>query len=131
MKSACAFITIAGLVGTIFFGGYAMHSAGSHVSGCVANTVFGNSECPTDGMTAALLFHLDALRVFTTAIIGAGFAFGLGAAILIFCYPITRTRLAERGFSTRLFRDISFAPIPIRSRYVAWLSLHENSPAFS
>ena len=127
MERILAVAAVAGMVGVIVFGGYAMHPTDSHAFGCIASSVLGVLGCPTDGAMAALFSHLDALRVFSTVVVGAGLAMMVGAFALVFSYAAAL--VAEREFFARAFRGTASVAIPIYLRDSAWLSLHENSPA--
>ena len=127
MKSILAVVAAMGVLSVIAFGGYSMHPTDSHASGCIASSVLGVLGCPDNGWMSALFSHLDALRVFSTAVMGAGFAMAFGVfALFVLCVAAF---VAEHDFFARPVRDVVCASAPVRLRGVAWLSLHENSPS--
>lgn len=122
---------------TFGFGAFGMHTGmQSHDGGCVAATTQGvdcpNQSNPTDYFS----FHLNAFKDFSTATPGGNVLMFVFALTLLVVWAILKIFVDNPTFPklglahSRRFRWEFFKSSPKRE-FIRWLSLHENSPAFS
>ena len=130
MKTILTYILIGATLGIAMLGFLVMdHHVGFAGSGeCVAETVNG-AICPNNPIGSAL-FHLDAIRFFSTATFNSSAFIGLSflLALVAVFYKKRRSNLALLQFSFKSI--ISAPPAPSEIRFRDWLAFHELSPPF-
>lgn len=96
---------------------------------CLAATLQG-FVCSGNNVIAFASFHLEALKVFSSALVGQILASVL-ALIMFMAFALYfsgKTLIPDKSFHFYVFRDFSSANFPIKKQLLHWLSIHENSP---
>ncbi len=129
-------LVILSFAGVAIFGFSSMNGCNGHDIGCLAAAIE-RAACPaTNNPFTVLIFHLSAFKNFTAAVFGENIlSFSLILAVLIYMAglaAILRPRFAPHlAFSSPQYGQFKESDIsPPKTRFMRWLALHENSPAF-
>ena len=105
---------------------------GHNNGGCIASTVL-NTDCLKMNLLDSAIFHLNASKVFSTAVFNeSALNIFLIIAVLFFFFwskvkLIFSPKLLQQNSLGHIPRDVSLKPR--RQKIAHWLTLHENSPA--
>ncbi len=136
MKRVVTILIVVSFVAISVFGFIGVEFMTSHHEACIVSTVHGGM-CPEASAPLDYInFHMNALKSFSTAVFGYSSALGalllvsilaLAAAFKLVAPGFADTNLAIARFGAELAKPSS----PLTRRLLRWLSLCENSPAFS
>ncbi len=128
MKSLLTILLIISFVGVAVFGFISMIYGVEHGLGCIANNVGGTGLCPRHDITN-FLFHLDAFKFFSKAILSAFLIIFISGVIFsILPKPLNSD---EEDDYIIAFNKISRPRARFKTQLNHWLSLHINSPALN
>lgn len=126
---AGTFLIAAAFAGLALFGSLpveVMGNAGVHV-GCVASLANGGVCPPMAPTLPSVNFHLGAAKNVSTVLLVSFFLAGLGLALTILLFNLTRTLLAPPLVAVA--GKHALAQSLLRHKKITkWLSFHENSP---
>lgn len=142
MKAAITTILIFGLAGTAFLGVFAIGCDGGGCGDEAHKWCFAAqaeaAPCPGNANSGLLLnFHLGALKVFSNAVFSEYAAAALLAALAFsFASILAAYEIAVGGYTSPAAvylrrRDLDSKLFSSAGKFHRWLSLHENSPAYS
>jgi len=134
MKHFLTLILLIGFVGISVFGfSVFSHGMSDSGSGCITSPIDG-TPCPTN-IVAMTLQHVSALQTLTVSVIPSFFSWlSLFAFILLISFSIVffyKNLLHPKSeLLYQRFRDLKLKSLYSHQKFISWLSLFENSPAF-
>ncbi|KKS44346.1 hypothetical protein A2567_00515 [Candidatus Azambacteria bacterium RIFOXYD1_FULL_42_11] len=126
MKSAFIIFLIISFLGVAIFGFVSMIFGDIHNGGCIAENRLG-APCPLNGAFTFVVFHLDAFKYFSTAVLGVILLILLSGMIFS---VLPRPLNGEDDDFVFQVQGGLFPVLPKIRRIIRWLSLHINSPDF-
>lgn len=135
MKSIFAIMLLFVFSGMVFLGFLGMICDGKTGSCCVAELAQ-RMDCPHEDAIAALNFHVNVLKNFSTAQAGAS-SFALAALLLgIFFSWLLLGAYTESlsffvPFPVRGTISFDLLSLPSERKLTSWFSLHEHSPSYA
>ena len=104
------------------------HEENSH--GNCAIAALQGFACLGNSALAFVDFHLGALKIFSSALVGQILAsvLALIAFMTLALYFSGKTLIPDKIFHFYVFWDFYSADFPIKKQLLHWLSIHENSP---
>lgn len=122
MRKGIVAIVLVSFVTVSLFGLFAMATMHGN---CIAETVNGGL-CPLANPLAGIVFHLDAFKVFSNAVFSSSIALLLVLLVLAFHFLYLRNEHSYQGARFASVRFTETKHIPLRKRFLSWISLHEK-----
>ncbi len=130
MRNVVAGIAIIGFIGIGVFGIFAMHLGMDHSVQCLASLISNTASCPNgSNILADIVFHSNAFKTFSTALVLFSAILSFGLMVLAFLFR--RIPLPTPASPFYLKRTSKSPFFPAFRKFFRWLALKEHSPTNS